>query len=144
MRRLTSNISVITFNTIIAILTLSIDASFGQTGAQDNNNENHEYVTGITSARARSLVGTVIGLVSLVTALYTKAQTNKNAKKSRTWGNWALVLGIVAIVLSIIHLASTNGDFGTGGGKAGAIVGLALGFAGAGLGGYYKTRANGN
>ena len=143
MRRLTSKISAFTLCLIISLFTLSVDASFGQTGGQSTKG-NHGYVKGITSARARSLVGTVIGLVSLVTGLRTKAQANKNPRNSGTWGAWALFFGVVAIILSIVHLAGNSGDFGTGGGKAGAIVALALGLAGAALGGYYRKRVVGN
>ena len=38
--------------------------------------------------------------------------------------------GAIAIALSIIHMAMNTGAFGTGGGKAGAIVALLLGVGG--------------
>lgn len=50
---------------------------------------------------------------------------------ARSWAVRALVLGFVAIILSVVHLAGTTGGFGTGGGKAGAIVALVLGITGA-------------
>ena len=49
------------------------------------------------------------------------------------WASAGLRLGLVAIVLSILHLANTVGGFGSGGGKAGAIVALVLGLIGATL-----------
>ena len=45
------------------------------------------------------------------------------------------MLGAVAVVLSVIHLANVNVGFGTGGGKAGAIAVLVLGMIGISLNG---------
>jgi hypothetical protein len=48
----------------------------------------------------------------------------------------ALALGLIAIVLSIVHLTTSAGAvFGSGSGKAGAIFGVVLGFIGMILGG---------
>jgi hypothetical protein len=91
------------------------------------------YVRGLTSARAKSLVGGVIGLLSLVIGWRTKARATSNAQGVRSWAMAALALGVIAIILSAVHLTNNTGAFGTGGGKAGAIVATVLGLAGATL-----------
>lgn len=92
------------------------------------------YVSGITSARARSLVGGVLGLLSLIIGWRAKARSTVNPKIARPWSIASLVSGLAAMILSIVHLANHTGDFGTGGGKAGAIVALVLGLMGTTLG----------
>jgi hypothetical protein len=92
------------------------------------------YVTGITAGRARSLVGVALGLTSLIIGWRTKTRSGVSPI-GRKWNVSALVLGLVAIVLSVMHLATVMGGFGTGGGKAGAILALVLGLIGMGLGG---------
>lgn len=113
--------------TIAFSLTVT-DSAFSQ------NDTTTPYVTGITSARARSLVGGVVGLISLIIGWRVRRR-NADGTRSRTLAITGLVLGLIALVLSIIHLAATNGDFGTGGGKAGAIVALILGLTGTALNG---------
>jgi len=93
------------------------------------------YVRGITAGRARSLVGVVIGLVSLIVGWRAKARFASNSN-GRTGAIVALALGLVSIVLSIVHLSTSAGAvFGSGSGKAGAIVGLVLGLIGMAFGG---------
>ncbi|QLQ38814.1 DUF6223 family protein [Micromonospora robiginosa] len=53
----------------------------------------------------------------------------------------AVATGLVGLVLSAVHLATTTGGFGTGQGRAGAIVGVVLGLVGVGLGGLALARA---
>ena len=105
----------------IALTNLSAGA-FPQTD-QTSNADTNAYVTGITAGRARALVGGVFGLASLIVGLRAK-------RSGRLWGIIALMLGIMAVILSVIHLANLTGGFGTGGGKAGAIVALVLGLIG--------------
>jgi hypothetical protein len=109
------------------------------TTAVENNSSNKEntntYVSGLTSARARSLVGGVIGLVSIIIGLRVRSRRGANQVKTKRWPKVALALGVIAIVLSVLHLAGNTGAFGTGGGKAGAIVALVLGICGVTLNG---------
>jgi len=98
------------------------------------------YVTGITAGRARSLVGVVLGLTSLIIGWRAKIRSAVGPG-GRKWNIAALVLGLVAIILSTVHLATVMGGFGTGGGKAGAIVALVLGLAGMVLGGLALFRS---
>lgn len=87
------------------------------------------YVKGITSGRARALVGGVIGLTSLIIGWRSRM------RPSQTGAKLAMALGLIAIVLSVVHLSTVAGAvFGSGSGKAGAIVALPLAITGAILG----------
>jgi hypothetical protein len=114
---------------LVAILVFATDKAYSQTSDRDG------YATGITAARARSLVGVALGLVSLIIGWRVKKRSSVGKSYTRYWVIIALVLGLVAVVLSITHLANVNGGFGTGGGKAGAIVALIFGIIGASLNG---------
>lgn len=96
----------------------------------EGRKENAVYVKGITPARARSLVGVVFGITSISMGLAARKRTASLKKKAQSWALTALTLGVAAIVLSVAHLISTSGGFGTGGGKAGAIIALLLGVVG--------------
>ena len=121
---------------VLLIMVVSSDAG----GATSNPSQRIEasddsaYVKGITPARARSLAGGVLGLLSVVIGLRAKVRRPSNAGTSGYWSMTAIIMGIVSVILSVIHLALNTGDFGTGGGKAGAIVGLLLGLIGGMLG----------
>lgn len=118
---------------VIAIVTLLPTTTCGQsngTKADAVHNENSTDVRGITTARARSLVGVGLGAISIGIGWVAKKRTN-NMKNPRALPIVGLILAISAIALSIAHLFSTSGGFGTGGGKAGAIVALLLGLIGA-------------
>jgi hypothetical protein len=121
----------------IAFSVLALQNAFAQAdhensveATSDNSDVKPTYVTGLTSARAQSLVGGVIGLISLVIGWRVKNRQSVRTGSGRSWAVMALALGAIAIILSLVHLASITGGFGTGGGKAGAIVSLALGLIG--------------
>ncbi|HEY5826113.1 MAG TPA: DUF6223 family protein [Cyclobacteriaceae bacterium] len=83
------------------------------------------YVKDITTARAISLVEGLLGLISIVMGWRAKTRSAK------TGGRIALVLGLLAVTLSIAHLTFTAGAvFGSGSGKAGAILALLFGLSG--------------
>ena len=92
-------------------------------------------VRGITAGRARSLVGGVVSLISLVIGGLALV------RNGRAGAIVALVLGLIGIVLSVVHLGGSTGGFGTGSGRAGAIVALVLGLIGTNLGGLALARA---
>jgi hypothetical protein len=98
-------------------------------------------VVGMTSGRARALIGAAIGLVSVVCGGLAVARSNgvSGRGKGRVDAIAALVLGMIGIVLSAMHLGGSTG-FGTGGGRAGAIVALVLGLIGVSLGGLAAAR----
>jgi len=86
------------------------------------------YVKGITKGRSMSIIAGVAGLVSIVIGWRAKA---RRAKKGAII---ALLLGLGCIFFSIVHLSTSAGAvFGSGSGKAGAIVALFLGITGAWL-----------
>ncbi len=93
------------------------------------------YKKGITTGRAKSLLGGVIGLASLIIGWRAKRLAKNNSDRARSSAMVALVLGSTGIILSLIHLAATSGAvFGSGSGKAGAIVGIVLSAIGLVLG----------
>lgn len=97
-------------------------------------NDNLSPVKGITTGRARSLVGAVICLISLGIGWRAKSRSADNINKSRKLAIIALILGLVGIVLSLLHLFITAGAvFGSGSGKAGAIVAFVFGLIGIGF-----------
>jgi Family of unknown function (DUF6223) len=105
--------------------------STGESVSQDNDT----YVKGITPARARSLVGGVLGILSIIIGWRVRTSKAGNNKTAKPWILTGMILGLTAIIFSVVHLAVTPGGFGTGGGKAGAIATLGLGVAGSTLSG---------
>lgn len=97
----------------------------------------------LTPGRARSLVGAVVALISLVIGGWALARAagSIGSGKGRTGAIVALLLGLIGIVLSVVHLGSSTGGFGTGSGRAGAIVALVLGLIGMNLGGLALARS---
>jgi len=83
------------------------------------------YVSGVTTGRTKAIATGLLGLISLAVSWRSKARS------SQTGAKVALALGLIAILLSIVHLSTTAGAvFGSGSGKAGAIVALIVGLAG--------------
>lgn len=106
----------------IVFLICSPDAAHGKSGgngAGSSSNVDSSYTKGVTSGRAKSLVGVALGVFSIGIGLLAKRRMTVNKKNGRTWGLAALILAISAFLLSIGHLVTTTGGFGTGGGKAG-------------------------
>jgi hypothetical protein len=92
-------------------------------------------VKGFTPGRTRSLVGGAVGLISLIVGLRAKKGSANGHPMVRRRAIAAITLGLIGIAFSITHLsASANAALGTGSGKAGAIVGLALSLTGLILG----------
>src|SRR5690349_13559932 len=94
-------------------------------------------VSGMTSGRARALVGVAFGLVSAIVGIVSLVRS-----KGRGGAIASAALGLIGIVLGVIHLETSTGGFGTGGGRAGAIVGLVLSVVGIALGGIAAARSN--
>jgi len=93
-------------------------------------------VKGITEGRAKALVGTVVGLTSLLVGWRAKLLSKRSTGGGRTAAITALVLGLTCITLSVIHLSTSYvAALGSGSGKAGAFVALLLGIIGMVLGG---------
>lgn len=93
------------------------------------NEQGYTYVKGITSGRARSLIGGLIGLTSLIIGWQSKIRSSQIEAKI------AITLGFLAILLDIMHLSTVAGSvFGFGSGKAGSLVALPLAITGTILG----------
>jgi hypothetical protein len=121
---------------LISFLLLIPDRSFSQADQKsETGTTDTPYAKGLTQGRAKSLVGVVVGLASLVIGLRSRRRSATATNRARSWPVTGLGLGIIALILSIVHLISTVGGFGTGGGKAGAIVAFVLGLGGAVLSG---------
>jgi hypothetical protein len=124
----------VTFLNLPALLTIAVFL-FATQNAYSQTGDSDAYVTGMTAARAKSLSGVAVGLVSLIIGWRVKSRSVVGKSSWRSWAITAIVLGIIALVVSLLHLANTNGGFGTGGGKAGAIAALVLGLIGTSLSG---------
>ncbi len=94
---------------------------------------------GITAGRLESIVGLVVGLTSVVIGWLALRSANYN-RPGKQKSILALTAGLIAIVLSAVHLARATGDFGTGSGRLGAIVALMVGLIGMVLGGLALAR----
>jgi hypothetical protein len=89
-------------------------------------------VTGVTAGRAQSLLGLAVGLISVIVGAL--------ARGRRGPATMALVAGLVGVVWSGVRVAN-GGPIGSGGGRLGAIVALAVAVLGALLGARALARA---
>lgn len=118
---------------IVICFFLLSEKTFAQ--ANQNTDGTSAYVKGITTGRAKTLVTGVLGLIGLIIALRAKRRLAKNST-NRNGLVVAFVLSLVTIILSVIQLIiSADAVFGSGSGKAGAIVALLLGLIGIGISG---------
>jgi hypothetical protein len=97
---------------------------------------------GITGGRARSLIGTGMGLISIITGglALIRSRSHTRRKGGQIIIIAALVSGLTGIILSLVHLGSSTGGFGTGGGRAGAIAALIFSLIGITLSGISLAR----
>jgi xanthosine utilization system XapX-like protein len=98
-------------------------------------------VSGITPGRAVSLLAGVIGLIGIVIGCMALSRTARRISSGRQMGIVALAMGLIGMVLGGLHLASTTGSFGTGKGRAGAIVAMVVGLISLFLGRRAQARA---
>lgn len=121
---------------VVAFCFLTTEKTFSQTSDTVNKTEITEkkqstlfneggYVRGITPARAIGLVELLLGILSIVFAVRAKKRSSITGAKT------ALTLGLLAFIFSIVHLVTTVGAvFGSGSGKAGAILAIILSLIG--------------
>ncbi|MGF6930028.1 hypothetical protein QFZ48_005528 [Chitinophaga sp. W2I13] len=127
----------IPFIFFIGLFILTTEKVFSQTTPDGTS----PAVSGITTGRAQALVGAIIALISLIMGWRAKARSRSthltgNRQNKPTAAIIALSLGAIAIILSVVHLSTSAGAvFGSGSGKAGAIVALVLALTGATLSG---------
>ena len=91
-------------------------------------------VTSLTPSRSAVILYAIIGLTSIVFGTLTRIRTANPATCLQTRSMLAFVVGLIAMALSVQHLATAKGEFGTGGGRLGSYVSLVLGFIGTILG----------
>jgi hypothetical protein len=84
----------------------------------------------VTTGRLWSIVAGLLGLTGLIIGIVALMRVSRNVNSAQRIGTIALVLASAGILLSIIHLARTTGGFGTGKGRAGAIVAIVIGLIG--------------
>src|SRR5690349_7692120 len=72
--------------------------------ATANQQQASPTVSGITSGRAKALVGTGFGLISLIFGWRAKLRSKQGIEKARSGAMTSLTLGIIAIILSAWHL----------------------------------------
>ena len=92
----------------------------------------------ITAGRARSLVGLAAALIALIIGAVAAARSDKQ----RTRGFTALIVGLIAALLSVLHLATATGAIGTGSGKLGATLALVVALIGMSLGALAIARSH--
>jgi hypothetical protein len=93
----------------------------------------------ITSARLATIVYFVVGLSGVIIGAWALASSARSIGRRRPGAIVALVAGLVGMLLSGLHLASST-SMGTGSGRLGAIVSLVVGFIGMVLGGLAFVR----
>lgn len=119
---------------VVALVFIVIGEVFPQSTDGDG------YVRGFTRERGRALSGAVVGLFSVIMAWRSRRISTSNPGSGRSLSVMAFTIALIAVVLNSLHLANA-GALGTGGGKAGAIVGLALSVAGFAISGLTLLRS---
>jgi hypothetical protein len=97
-------------------------------------------VSGLTPGRVAAIIPGILGLISVVLGWMALARSASRPGPARTKAIVALVLALTCVVLSGMHLVRTTGGFGTGSGKAGAIVAMVIGTVGLVMGGRAWSR----
>jgi hypothetical protein len=95
----------------------------------------------VTIGRLKSIVTGLLAITSVIIGRQALSRATKRTAPARPKAIAALVIAGISIVLSVLHLTLTTGGFGTGSGKLGAIVALALGLTGAGFSGLALARS---
>jgi hypothetical protein len=88
-----------------------------------------------TPGRAGAAMAAAVGLVSLVAGgLALRAARGRSPARVGVTGAAAVAVGLTGLALATQHLARFTGGFGTGDGRAGAIVAIVAALVGATLG----------
>jgi hypothetical protein len=145
---------ILTGGLVMIFFFLTTNKTFSQAGQSEykpdttttrsGNSSSYTYVKGITPKRAMSLIGVSLGFASLVIGWRARKRAIVNiGNGGRNGAIVALLLATTAILLSIIHLnISAGAVFGSGSGKAGAILSLVLSFIGLTLSGVTLRQKN--
>lgn len=107
------------------LVTVKTFSQTSETTKRSNLFNEGGYVRGITPARAIGLAEALLGILSIVLAVRAKKRSSIAGAKT------SLTLGLLAIISCIVHFVTTAGAvFGSGSGKAGAIVAAMLSLVG--------------
>lgn len=83
----------------------------------------------VTIGRLTSIITGLIGITSVIIGRQALIRSSRPAS-SRPKAIFALVMGLFGVIAGALHLILSNGSFGTGSGKLGAIVAMVIGLAG--------------
>jgi len=75
-----------------------------------------------------------VGLISVAIGRLALSRAARRAGSGQFMSIVAIVIAMISTVLAVYHLARTTGGFGTGKGRAGAIVALVIGLTGITIG----------
>mgnify|MGYP007051632944 CR=1 FL=1 len=82
----------------------------------------------ITSGRLWSIISGLAGLISIIIGRMVLVRSRTGEGRNLCFVS--LALGLLCVISSGIHLLLTTGGFGTGSGRAGAIVAMVVGLTG--------------
>ena len=99
-------------------------------------------VYGLTSKRQFALVALGLGLLSVIFGWRTfrKSARHTSILSGKSWPIVAIVTGLMAVIGSVLNLATANGGPGSGNGVLGSAQALVLGLTGMFLGGLAMIR----
>ena len=99
-------------------------------------------VYGLTSKRQFALVALGIALFSVIFGWRTfrKSSSHTSIVNGKSWPIVAIVAGLMAVIGSVLNLATANGGPGSGNGVLGSAQALVLGLTGMFLGGLAMVR----
>jgi len=99
-------------------------------------------VYGLTSKRQFALVALGLGLLSVIFGWRTfrKSARHTSILSGKSWPIVAIVTGLMAVIGSVLNLATANGGPGSGNGVLGSAQALVLGLTGTLLGGMSIVR----
>jgi hypothetical protein len=119
---------------LLLLATIAVtSAGFGQNG------DAVRY--GLTSGRLESILIGVLGITSLILSIrHFRSSKNAASTNKRRSIMIAGSLGLICMILAGVHIANSTGGFGTGSGKAGAIVAIAFGLTAMVISGFALNR----
>ena len=99
-------------------------------------------VYGLTSKRQFALLALGLALLSVILGWRTfrKSAAHTSILHGKSWPVVAIVAGLMAVIGSVLNLATSNGGPGSGNGVLGSAQALVLGLAGMFLGGLAMVR----
>lgn len=100
----------------------------------------HTFAAGVSDISAGRLGAIVAGVVGLIGIVIGGRALVRSASRSRSAGRTGMMLGLVAMVLGGLIMATADGGLGSGNGLGGAVVAAVLGLVATILGWLARTR----